>query len=127
MAATGFDADGDNLVSKEEFNALLMNPKAAQMVQEVGVDVVGLVDFSDYIFEGCEPLTFTEFMEVVLSFRGSNNATVKDIVDLRKFVVLQMHEQRRAITEMVRDMLRGRTSAAAPAPASGLRESAQPR
>merc|ERR1719336_2189146 len=103
MAGTGFDADGDNLVSKEEFNALLMNPKAAQMVQEVGVDVVALVDFSDYIFpEGCKPLTFAEFMEVVLSFRGSNKSTVKDIVDLRKFVVLQMHEQQTAITEMVR-------------------------
>jgi len=103
MSATGFDKDGDNLVSKEEFDALLMNPRAARMVQELDVDVVGLVDFSDYIFqEGAAPLTFGEFMEVVLSFRGTNNATVKDIVDLRKFVLLQLHEQKLAITQLVR-------------------------
>merc|ERR1719195_77773 len=106
MVGTGFDTDGDNLVSQEEFNALLMNPKAARMVEEVGVDVVGLVDFSDYIFQEGEPLTFVEFMEVVLSFRGCNNSTVKDIVDLRKFVAILMSEQKSEIEKMARAIQR---------------------
>merc|ERR1712151_788579 len=52
-------------------------------------DVVGLVDLADTIFggEGLESeikLTFEEFCEYVLQLHGSNTATVKDIVDLRK-------------------------------------------
>jgi hypothetical protein len=47
----------------------------------------------DFIFEredehgekSDKQLTFGEFMEVVLQLRGTNQATVKDVVDLRKF------------------------------------------
>mmetsp|Transcript_120685 Transcript_120685/g.269745 ORF Transcript_120685/g.269745 Transcript_120685/m.269745 type:complete len:95 (+) Transcript_120685:1-285(+) len=41
---------------------------------------------ADYIFEEKDELTFSEFMEVVYELRGSNQATVKDVVDLRKCV-----------------------------------------
>jgi len=58
---------------------------------------VGLPDFADAIFEDenhdseeGEPtektLTFEDFMSVVLDLRGTNNATVRDIVDLRKHI-----------------------------------------
>mmetsp|Transcript_1006 Transcript_1006/g.3600 ORF Transcript_1006/g.3600 Transcript_1006/m.3600 type:complete len:90 (-) Transcript_1006:153-422(-) len=40
----------------------------------------------DFIFKGVEELTFPDFMEVVLQLRGSNGATVRDVVDLRKWV-----------------------------------------
>ena len=45
-------------------------------MQNVGVDVVGMVEFSDFIFKDRE-LTFAEFVELVLQLRGSNQATVK--------------------------------------------------
>merc|ERR1712129_331694 len=35
-------------------------------------------------------LSFPLFMETVLQLRGSNNATVKDIVDLRKFMAQEL-------------------------------------
>mmetsp|Transcript_79502 Transcript_79502/g.184494 ORF Transcript_79502/g.184494 Transcript_79502/m.184494 type:complete len:728 (+) Transcript_79502:129-2312(+) len=93
LIAGGLDTDGDAKISKTEFEALILNPKAARMVQEVGVDVVGLVDYSEYLFQDDQAsLSFPEFMDLVLQLRGSNTATVKDIVDLRKFFSSQVSE-----------------------------------
>lgn len=81
------DKDGDNSISKSEFVKILENWDAVQSLQDVGVDVVGLVDFADVIFEdGAQELSFEKFMDVVLQLRGTNTATVKDIVELRKMV-----------------------------------------
>merc|ERR1712032_365695 len=44
------DKDGNEKISRDEFEALLLMPKAAKVIQELGVDVVGLVDLGDYIF-----------------------------------------------------------------------------
>eukprot|EP00927_Polykrikos_kofoidii_P008626 TRINITY_DN13597_c0_g2_i1.p1 TRINITY_DN13597_c0_g2~~TRINITY_DN13597_c0_g2_i1.p1 ORF type:complete len:568 (-),score=113.32 TRINITY_DN13597_c0_g2_i1:82-1785(-) len=88
------DEDGGGTISRDEFMLILENLEAMEALQEVGVDVVGLVDFADFIFgdegvtEDEQPeieLTLSDFMEVILQLRGSNGATVKDIVDLRKF------------------------------------------
>lgn len=89
---TGIDEDHNMLISKLEFQHLLLNPTAARIIQDVGVDVVGLVDFLDFIFKDCEELSFPQFMDVVLQMRGGNMATVRDIVDLRKFLLEQMNE-----------------------------------
>merc|ERR1719291_919587 len=90
MTTSGIDVNGNMQISKTEFDSLLLNPLAARLVQEVGVDVVSLVDFSDYIFKDGRELSFPDFMELVLQLRGSNTATVKDLVDLRKFLMLEL-------------------------------------
>jgi len=99
------DSNKDSLISKSEFANLLSKPQAARALQNVGVDAVGLVDFSDYIFHGDSDsdreLTFTDFIEMVLQLRGTNKATVKDIVDLRKFV-------RKELVRLEDIMLKGR-------------------
>jgi hypothetical protein len=79
------DCDKSMTVSRLEFQKMLLVPEAAQIINEIGVDAPGLVDFADFIFHDGGDLSFADFMEVVLSFRGSNGATVKDIVDMRKF------------------------------------------
>lgn len=94
MTEGGADEDDDGLISKAEFHKLLGNKKATSLLDDVGVDVVGLVDFADAIFEltpdeienGEEEkkLTFGDFMNVILDMRGDNTATFKDIVELRK-------------------------------------------
>lgn len=108
------DTDGGGTISKREFTQILENSDAVRCLQDVGVDVVGLVDFADFIFEepdirlsedGVEEhneveLDFTKFMQVVLQLRGSNNATVKDIVDLRKFMRNAIMDINRAITKL---------------------------
>eukprot|EP00930_Biecheleria_cincta_P043119 TRINITY_DN29647_c0_g1_i1.p1 TRINITY_DN29647_c0_g1~~TRINITY_DN29647_c0_g1_i1.p1 ORF type:complete len:592 (+),score=120.23 TRINITY_DN29647_c0_g1_i1:38-1813(+) len=78
----------DDEITKDAFQSLLVAPKATTILQEVGVDVVGLVDFADYIFTDEKPaLSFEHFMDVVLQLRGSNAASVKDIIDLRKLIL----------------------------------------
>lgn len=87
LESIGFDPNSKDKIDKGSFDVLLAKPEAARTLQEVGVDVIGLVDLTDFIFRDCEGLSFPEFMDVVLQLRGSNTATVKDIVDLRKLVV----------------------------------------
>mmetsp|Transcript_51374 Transcript_51374/g.130695 ORF Transcript_51374/g.130695 Transcript_51374/m.130695 type:complete len:490 (+) Transcript_51374:2-1471(+) len=100
------DQDGDGTISKREFEKILENKDATEALNEVDVDVIGLVDFADFIFAdedgGKEERTldFGKFMEVVLQFRGSNNATVKDIVNLRKFVSNSLKVQRDELQEL---------------------------
>merc|ERR1719181_2701612 len=66
---------------------LLETPSAARSLKEVGVDVVGLVDLQDYFFKDDEEFNFAAFVEIVLSLRGGNNATVRDVIDLREFIM----------------------------------------
>eukprot|EP00927_Polykrikos_kofoidii_P071491 TRINITY_DN67750_c0_g1_i1.p1 TRINITY_DN67750_c0_g1~~TRINITY_DN67750_c0_g1_i1.p1 ORF type:complete len:652 (-),score=98.76 TRINITY_DN67750_c0_g1_i1:117-2072(-) len=88
------DEDKDNCISKEEFEAMIVQPQAVSVLQEVGVDVLGLVGLTDFIFQGMGDLPLEDFFKLVLQFRGTNGATVKDIVDIRRFIVqeLQMLE-----------------------------------
>eukprot|EP00929_Paragymnodinium_shiwhaense_P031927 TRINITY_DN17780_c0_g1_i1.p1 TRINITY_DN17780_c0_g1~~TRINITY_DN17780_c0_g1_i1.p1 ORF type:complete len:757 (+),score=198.51 TRINITY_DN17780_c0_g1_i1:204-2474(+) len=84
------DEDGGGTVSRDEFDLILDCELAIEALQDVGVDVLGLIDFADFIFGSDDDqeveLTLPEFMAVVLQLRGTNNATVKDMVDLRKFL-----------------------------------------
>merc|ERR1712032_961085 len=73
------------LINKEDFQYMLQNPRACVALQNVGVDVVGLVDYIHVLFgDDDETMDFAQFMITVLQLRGSNTATVKDLVDLRK-------------------------------------------
>lgn len=104
------DNDGDGNITKNEFVKIVANKDASEALAEVDVDVIGLVDFADFIFadeDGIgtdKALDFQKFMDVVLQFRGSNNATVKDIVNLRKFVTKSMKDQRHELQEL-RDLV----------------------
>lgn len=76
-------------ITKQEFVMMLHDPEATTALQDVGVDAVGLADFVDLIFEDadCEQqLSFEHFMDIILQFRGSNTATVKDLVESQRTV-----------------------------------------
>jgi len=94
---SAFKEEGVDMVSEENFKHLVHNQDALQSLDDVGVDVVALVDFADFIFREKEELPLSEFIATVLQFRGSNNATVKDVVDMRKFVSRELHELKSAI------------------------------
>jgi len=79
--------DYNSKIGKDEFTNLLERPEAARALQDVGVDVVSLVDFTDFIFKDGKELSFSDCMDVVLQLRGTNASTVKDVVDLRKQVL----------------------------------------
>jgi len=90
MSQLNYSTDGN--ISKKEFVKMLGSVDATRTLQEVGVDAVGLVDFADVIFankddeDGEIELNFQEFMDIVLQFRGTNTATVKDVVESQKIV-----------------------------------------
>lgn len=114
LGAGGIDADGSMSISKFEFEGLLTNNDAARIIQEMGVDVVGLVDFAEIIFgDGTDEeseLSFADFIELVLQLRGSNVCTVKDVVDLRKFVVGEMNVVEEKISNMITDLAESLTN-----------------
>lgn len=85
ITETCADQDGDNKISQVEFAQLLARPEAAKALTALGVDVSSALDYGHLLFEDGEPLTFAEFMEGMMTLRGSNQTTVKDMVDLRKF------------------------------------------
>lgn len=88
------DEDGDKRISRVEFAKILQIPEAVLALDEVGVDPVGIMDFADFIFDDAnveeDGLAFQEFMDVILKLRGSNTATVKDVVDLRRFILASL-------------------------------------
>jgi len=103
----GLDKNNNKMISKREFVQIVDNREAARAIQDLGVDVVGLVDFAEVFFSAdtddetySKELSFSEFMEAVVSLRGSNTATVKDIIDLRKVVMNSMSKQDRQVQEV---------------------------
>lgn len=87
------DKDGDMKISRDEFVAFL-EQDAAKVINDVGVDVIALLDMTDYLFKDSDKLSFEDFLDMVLRFRGSNTATVKDLVDLRLFVMEELERLR---------------------------------
>lgn len=85
ITETCADEDGDNRISHQEFARLLLRPEATKALNSLGVDLSAALDYGHLLFEDGEPLTFAEFMEGMMTLRGSNQTTVKDMVDLRKF------------------------------------------
>jgi len=79
-------ANGEHFVSKDHFSKLTEEREAMRSLHEVGVDVVALVELGDFLFRDADFIPLNDFIQVVLQFRGSNTATVKDVVDMRKFV-----------------------------------------
>eukprot|EP00441_Pelagodinium_beii_P045219 CAMPEP_0197620496 /NCGR_PEP_ID=MMETSP1338-20131121/1318_1 /TAXON_ID=43686 ORGANISM="Pelagodinium beii, Strain RCC1491" /NCGR_SAMPLE_ID=MMETSP1338 /ASSEMBLY_ACC=CAM_ASM_000754 /LENGTH=929 /DNA_ID=CAMNT_0043189705 /DNA_START=17 /DNA_END=2806 /DNA_ORIENTATION=- len=89
----GKDGPETTTISRGEFEMLLSDKEAARALHHVGVDVIGLVDYVDFMFEEENTrLSFSKFMETIWQLRGSNTATVKDIVDLRRFMIKEMQD-----------------------------------
>merc|ERR1719506_2041721 len=88
----GLDSDGNGRICRDEFEGLLCKPAAAKLIQSVGVDVVELVDDAAFIFSGDKnTIGFSDFMNIVLQLRGTNNTTVKDLMRLRQVVNTNIH------------------------------------
>ncbi|CAJ1422268.1 unnamed protein product, partial [Effrenium voratum] len=125
------DENFDGKLQKSEFFMIAQDKDAVRALKELGVDVFTLIDFADMIFEepgeakrcvedaGCiefrssevpkqdagesgeAELSFADFMEVILQFRGTNMATVKDMVDLRKWFTLQYRQMLKSDLEEI--------------------------
>lgn len=125
-ACSTLDVDGDMKISAAEFTGLLLMPAAASAIQDVGVDPVGLVDFAEFIFRDQDELTFGDFIEIILQFRGSNASTVKDVVELRRYMMTELRNLELIMnfhTGMLQEMTK--TSALNPSITMGSRKSSE--
>lgn len=95
------DLNCDNLISKDEFHALMQKDEAVQTLIEVGVNLEGLLACEEFIFKNGECITFPEFLDLILDFRGENQATVKDIIDLKRQFGMEMQRIRRTLCELL--------------------------
>merc|ERR1719158_2635346 len=95
----GRPSDGDEVTGtllKADFDKFLIQPDVAMIIQDVGVDVVGLLDMADMIYEDKvkkgKGLEFPDFIDVVLNMRGTNPSTVKDVKQQIRFMKNEMAE-----------------------------------
>jgi len=87
------DTNDDLIISRDEFKRVVTHPDAVKKLEEIGVDPLYLVDYASTIFQSDEygqefdkTLEFGEFMDILLQLRGGNQVTMKDIVELRRFI-----------------------------------------
>merc|ERR1711988_850337 len=88
------DKEGNQLVSRDKFLNLMHEPQAMEAMHDVGIDVFALVDFAEFIFRDQEEMPLGDFMQKILQFRGSNTATVKDVVDFRMSLQRELQDIR---------------------------------
>jgi hypothetical protein len=119
-ALQGLDTDDNGLISKNEFVQIVSNPLACKALDEVGVDVIALVDFADTLFWDSFSQTevemeFEAFMDIVLTLRNTNTATQKDVFNLSRLI--------RACTEKLdRNMATILPSSSAPSKSPSIAE-----
>lgn len=90
LIQTRLDSDGNGFIEEKEFQGILEDKLMTKELDELGVDVVSLADFAKFLFRQTEEITHAEFRHMVLQFRGNKNVTVKDLVDMRRFVSQEM-------------------------------------
>jgi len=84
------DLDGDCRIGVDEFKNMLNNDGCAKDLNDVGVDAIALIDHADFVYRNKTELTFAELLAVVLGLRGRNDPKVQDLVQLRKFLHVEM-------------------------------------
>lgn len=86
----------DGHISRREFVWLLEKQEVVDELQGLGFDVVAMAEDPDMIFGGDSIISFKEFMAELLLLRGSNAATVRDLIQMRKQLVMELGKHKRA-------------------------------
>lgn len=91
----------DRMISEKEFKSLLRKPKAVRALNKLGVDPQNALDNGKMLFEDGESVSFMDFMRAMLMLRGSNKTTVKDMVEMRKYIGEEFAQIRTLFSELV--------------------------
>jgi len=84
------DTDGNRTVSQDELGEIIRNPAVTTKLAELGVDVAAFVEFAEFVFQQEDEMEITDFVHMAVQFRGEKHSTVKDVVDLRKFITMEV-------------------------------------
>lgn len=88
-------------ITESEFVEVTRNPVLTQCLDDLGVDVVGITDYATFIFSQVEELSYQDFQLMVSQFRGAKGVTVKDMMDMRKYVALELSYVKEHIGEFL--------------------------
>lgn len=88
--STQIDADHSGTIDRAEFDLIIKDPQLAHSFTELNVDLVGIAQFGEFIYEITEELSYAEFAVLVGQFRGSKSATVKDLMDIRRYMSMEL-------------------------------------
>jgi len=99
------DDTNNNKLSLKEFRWLLLQKEAIAFLRYVGVDVVALVEYVDVIFKGGKEFAFADVVNLIMELRGSNTCTVKDVIDLRKWIDLEVVEEMKSLQRSLAEVV----------------------
>ncbi|CAJ1366282.1 unnamed protein product [Effrenium voratum] len=95
------DEDGDDRLTRSEFMQLVESEDhLIQGLENFGIDVLAFCDHAIEMFSENESMNVGDFVELVTQFRGQKNTTVKDLVDIRKFISMQLRHATDEIISM---------------------------
>eukprot|EP00929_Paragymnodinium_shiwhaense_P030065 TRINITY_DN170_c1_g4_i1.p1 TRINITY_DN170_c1_g4~~TRINITY_DN170_c1_g4_i1.p1 ORF type:complete len:722 (-),score=160.60 TRINITY_DN170_c1_g4_i1:556-2721(-) len=99
--------DEHKVLTKTQFLQFLRQKEVVKALVDLDVDVVDLVDCADLVFveDPSNPLldhktmTFIDFLDLITGLNGTNPATVKNIVDIRKSNHIAMSKVEKMLQE----------------------------
>merc|ERR1712118_514424 len=53
-------------------------------------DIVGLANFARFIYEQCDEIPYMDLCRLVADYRGNRNCTVKDVMEMRRYVTMEL-------------------------------------
>merc|ERR1712232_242531 len=75
----------------DTFETLLLQPEILKLMQTMEIDVTTLIEHVMTLFDTEDTgITPSELTKLMLDLRGTNRCTVKDIVQLRRFMINEM-------------------------------------
>lgn len=84
------DTDGDGGISEEEFGIMICDPEMTESLNSLGVDIVGAAHFARFIYGQCDAISYDNFALLMGQFRGGKAATIKDVMDMRRYMTLEI-------------------------------------
>lgn len=104
-----WEGDGkfDGKFSQDHFRDLIAGRRAGKMLHEVGVDAVALIDYADFVFRDQQKLDFADLLDLLLQLRGGNSTKVKDLVELRKFLQVEMRRLEATVSSLRGEIIAG--------------------
>merc|ERR1719316_317500 len=92
------DMENQGMVDKDEFDELLEDERILEALSVLGVDVEHPVSISEHVFKDSAgsfttELTYGDLLDLVLSLRSDNKASVMDLVELRKLLITTYKRQ----------------------------------
>eukprot|EP00929_Paragymnodinium_shiwhaense_P006900 TRINITY_DN110853_c0_g1_i1.p1 TRINITY_DN110853_c0_g1~~TRINITY_DN110853_c0_g1_i1.p1 ORF type:complete len:732 (+),score=126.78 TRINITY_DN110853_c0_g1_i1:135-2330(+) len=95
----------DSGFSLKEFMTIMTKHEAVLALKTAGVDPVALIDMAPlFFYEGGRQvdMPFEQFMELVLDLRGTNKATVKDVMNLGRQLSSRFEDQRSSLSTSIK-------------------------